>query len=380
MPNLDSKYFCAAPWVHVCQNVGGRLKPCCRFYSTVDFIKNEKTTIKDFFFGEEMNNLRETMLSDQPHAGCTKCYNEDASGKSSLRQQLNEAYKDKLDLDNPKIFYLEVGLSNACNLKCVTCASNYSTSWYEDDLELKRRNFYREDAKEKFVITDKEYLNIDVSSIERVKILGGEPFMEPRNLELLELLDQHGRIENMRLEIVTNATVMPNEKWIGYLERLKDLQLSISLDGIEDTAEFVRHGTNWSKLAKNTLWWRDFCSQRKHNFQFHFVIHAFNALNIQETVNWVESNHGNTLLNFDCLFGPKYLNVSYLPQWYKDKIIEQAKYIKRQNNRDYVIKFINSNTYDQENQQTMIKYLEHLEHIRDTPINSKYKENILKIQ
>lgn len=380
MPNQDSKYFCAAPWVHVCQNVGGRLKPCCRFYSTIDFIKNEKTTIKDFFFGAEMNNLRETMLADQPHPGCTKCYNEDAAGKSSLRQQLNEAYGNKLDLDNPKIFYLEVGLSNACNLKCVTCASNYSTSWYEDDLELKRRNFYRDDAKEKFVITDKEYLNIDLSSIERVKILGGEPFMEPRNLELLELLDQHGRIENMRLEIVTNATIPPNNSWINYLERLKHLQLSISLDGIEDTAEFVRHGTEWQRLEKISKWWRQFCNQHKYNFQFHFVIHAFNSLNIKDTIDWVEQNHDNALLNFDCLFGPKYLNVSYLPDWWKDQILDQVQYIKRSANKEYVSKFIKSNSYDKENTETMIKYLEHLEHIRDTAINSKYKDNINKLK
>ena len=381
MQNQSDDYFCIAPWVHVCQNVGNRLKPCCRFFDPYEFDRENRPTIKEFISGPEMNKLRTKILNKEYVSGCSKCYDEDKNGKSSLRANLNAEYKDVTDLSEPKLRYLEIGTSNACNFKCITCASNYSTSWYEDDIALRARGFFREEQKKnKFVITDNEYLNVDLTNLNKLKILGGEPFMEPRNLELFERLDSLGLLEGLTLELVTNASVLPTEKWLEYLKKIKRISLVISLDGIEEVAEFVRYGTDWSKVSKNTLWWNQFCKEHNHHLQFHFVIHAFNCFNIIDTIDWVEDNHPGILLNFDCLFGPRYLNISYLPDWWKEDILRNLNYIKRISNRNYSLSFINKNTYNKEICREMVTYVEHLEQIRNHKLPAIYQLYIKKIK
>ena len=148
---------------------------------------------------------------------------EDASGKSSLRQQLNEAYKDKLDLDNPKIFYLEVGLSNACNLKCVTCASNYSTSWYEDDLELKRiiekkliqiveKHLPVQISKKDFIILINEMIKNE-SALHNSILVPGHPQL---GMGLFEIL-AYERGENMKWSPLFNVDlVLPDSAAVDH--------------------------------------------------------------------------------------------------------------------------------------------------------------------
>jgi organic radical activating enzyme len=381
MQNQSDDYFCVAPWVHVCQNVGNRLKPCCRFFDPEEFDRESRPTINEYFNGEEMTKFRNKILNKEYVKGCSKCYNEDKTGKISLRANLNEQFKDVVDLNKPKIHYLEIGTSNACNFKCITCASNYSTSWHEDDIELRQRKFFREEPKKnKFVITDNEYLNVDLTNLTRLKLLGGEPFMEPRNLQLFERLDTLGLLENLTLELITNASILPTDQWLTYLKKIKNIRLSISLDGIEDVAEFVRYGTDWKKLAKNTLWWNQFCKEHNHHMQFHYVIHAFNCFDISNTLDWLNENHPDILLNFDPLFGPKYLNISYLPDWWKEEIANSIKYIKRTSNKNYALSFLNKNTYDKKICSDMITYVEHLEEMRNHKIPSLYKLYLKKLK
>ena len=381
MQNQSDDYFCIAPWVHVCQNVGGKLRPCCRFFDPDEFNKGSRPTINEFFNGEDMDKFRNKILNKEYIKGCSKCYEEDKNGKNSLRANLNEQFKDIKDLTTPKIRYLEIGTSNACNFKCITCASNYSTSWHEDDIALRERKFYREEpTKNKFVITDNEYLNVDLTNLRRLKILGGEPFMEPRNLELFERLDNLGLLETLTLELVTNASILPTEKWLEYLKKIKHIRLVISLDGIEEVAEFVRYGTDWSKVSKNTLWWNQFCAEHKHHMQFHYVIHSMNCFNIIATIYWVEKYHPNHLMNFDCLFGPKYLNISYLPDWWKDDIMSNISQIKRISNKNYASKFLTKNSYDKKACEDMITYIENLEQIRNHKLPAIYKLYLKKLK
>jgi hypothetical protein len=381
MQNQSDDYFCVAPWVHVCQNVGGRLKPCCRFFDPEEFDRESRPTINEYFSGEEMNNFRKKILNKEYVKGCSKCYNEDKTGKISLRANLNEQFKDVVDLTKPKIHYLEIGTSNACNFKCITCASNYSTSWHEDDIELRQRKFFREEPKKnKFVITDNEYLNVDLSNLTRLKLLGGEPFMEPRNLQLFERLDALGLLENLTLELITNASILPTDAWLVYLKKIKNIRLSISLDGIESVAEFVRYGTDWKKLSKNTLWWNQFCKEYNHHMQFHYVIHAMNCFDIGNTLDWLNENHPDILLNFDPLFGPKYLNISYLPDWWKEEIANSMSYIKRTSNKNYALSFLNKNTYDKKVCKDMVTYVENLEEMRNHKIPSLYKLYLKKLK
>jgi MoaA/NifB/PqqE/SkfB family radical SAM enzyme len=372
----NSKHFCVAPWTHVAQNVGGRVKPCCRFGDMFkEFPIDYKGTILEFFHSPGMNTLREKMLNDEYIDSCKKCYDEEKSNKPSLRLELNERYGDIIRVDDPSVRYLEIGLSNACNFACVTCASNYSTSWFEDDNKLLSLGFKRSAIKiDKFIITESKTLDIDLSKIDRIKILGGEPFMEPRNLELMERLEEVDALKNLELNIVSNASIMPSKKWIQILDKIKLLRLVISLDGMYDTAEFVRYGTDWNKVSENIKWWVNYCKDKGYWVQFHYVVHALNSLDIGRTATWCAENYPDIFVNYDCLKEPNYLNIAFLPKWWKLETVKIASNMYRVSNKRFVFNHLQSADRNYKKNLILYDYVEKLEKIRDIKVPLLYRE------
>ena len=87
--------------------------------------------------------------------------------------------------------------------------------------------------------------------------------------------------KNINLMIVTNNSIFPNEKWREYLTRFKSLNYNVSIDGINDVAEFVRYGTKWSRFERN------FDKQLKHFFVIpHYVFHTLNSTDLTDTIKW----------------------------------------------------------------------------------------------
>ena len=361
---IEKKYFCIAPWVHVAQNVGGRLKPCCRFADVNDYFeKSNYSDINGFFYGNDMENLRAKMLLNQPIDNCKKCYSQEDAGKFSLRQELNSNFG--YDTNEKHIKYLELGLSNACNLKCVSCASNYSTSWYEDDKILVQEGFDRPIAKEKFIVTNIDYDAINLSKLEKVKLLGGEPFMEPRNLDFFRYLNKIKKLSNLELVVVTNGTIWPNEEWLEYLKKLSQLNITISIDGINEIAEFCRYGTDWNKFDANVTKWKIFCAKNNFKMQFHSVLHAINAPYVRNISSYKFNNHKEIDINYDCLVKPEYLSIAYLPNDVKQVIESKINdsmskvYMKK-----FCINYLYSKEFSEEKFAQFKKYMRLISKIR----------------
>ena len=63
-------------------------------------------------------------MTDGWAEGCKKCMKEEQRGHNSLREQMNKNFSGTTDLE-----YIEISLSNKCNLACKMCAPTYSTLW-----------------------------------------------------------------------------------------------------------------------------------------------------------------------------------------------------------------------------------------------------------
>ena len=305
------KHFCMAPFTHIQLNPYGEINPCCIFDKR---IYQKYDSLFQAFNSPENKDLRSKMIKDEWIEGCEKCYRDDEIGKSSYRKNFNSKY-DKKYIQNPKIKELEFSASNLCNFKCMDCNYKFSSAI---------------DGK----VSRNSLPDLDLSELEDLKILGGEPFMDPLYLELFKTL----KIENINLMIVTNNSIFPNEKWREYLTRFKSLNYNVSIDGISDVAEFVRYGTKWSRFEKN------FDKQLKHFFVIpHYVFHTLNSTDLTDTIKWLESKGiTNNTISYDFLDAPEWLNASYLPSNVKDIIIN--------NNNNFlqkeIINFLKTNVFD----------------------------------
>lgn len=109
---------------------------------------------------------------------------------------------------------LDISITPACTLKCKDC--NMQMLKYKD-----KRHY--EVSKLKKDIDD--YFEW-VDHVQFVGILGGEPFLHPQLLEYLKYIVENYRSRMTILEVLTNGTIMPDEKMWKYF---RDNNISIQL-------------------------------------------------------------------------------------------------------------------------------------------------------
>jgi molybdenum cofactor biosynthesis enzyme MoaA len=373
------KNLCLAPWNHIQINGDGVINPCCAFSPT---IYNKKyDSLQDAFDGIENDFLRKRMLKDEKIASCEKCNMYENLNKFSYRMHFNKKY-DRDTIKNPKIRELELSLDNTCNFKCVTCSSRFSSRWFNDDKLMIKHGFSRHSnalLQDKQVINNSGDLNdLDLSELNYLKIIGGEPFINIKYLTILKNI----LIENTDLAIITNNSVFP-VKWLDTILRSKSLRIFISIDGVYDTGEFVRYGMNFNKFTKNLLKWKKIEEECENvSIVFNFVTHSMNVLNLKNTIKYLEEcgfpievdEMRNERLEVDFLKEPSYLNISYLPDTTK-KMIEEKLDFNLNGKRDMIVNFMYSHKFRINECRNFKKYVLFLSQFRNKEI-SKDSEDV----
>ena len=286
---------CAAPWRHMVQNPNGEFRPCCMYYFPLE---GEYKDVEEAFHSQEMEDIREKMRRGEKLKGCEKCdLDERHDGKywPSYRNQFNTWFGQPDDLE---IRSLELSTSNICNFKCMTCNERFSSMFGPTNKnELPDPSVY-------------EHLT-------QLKLLGGEPFLDQKNKKILEQVPR----ENIELMVVSNGSIFPDDETITYLQEFKKTSINISMDGIGEVAEFVRHGTKWERIERNYRKWEQLRNHRnKFYVQPHFVFHSINAPFFEEFFEWVDMPIEE--ISWDFLLGPKHLNMNYLPVDVKKYIVD----------------------------------------------------------
>jgi sulfatase maturation enzyme AslB (radical SAM superfamily) len=80
--------------------------------------------------------------------------------------------------------------------------------------------------------------------------MGGEPFMMKQVVYILQRIVDLGAAKNIILSISTNATIR-NELLCEIFTQFKSVALSISVDGTEEVAEYIRYPSKWKMVESN---------------------------------------------------------------------------------------------------------------------------------
>lgn len=353
-----SDTFCSLPWNHTFVGPGGIEKPCCRF------LLKHLGPIED---------LRETMLKGERHPGCRKCWEEeDAGRKRSLRQihlqprGFNEPLIEDLDVDNPKLVWIELSFSNRCNLRCRMCSPFYSTNWYKDWLDVEEylypkipgshdvETFIKENPGP--VTYDISLLDEHVPNLRHVKMTGGEPFIIPEYEELLEKIVASGTAGEVVLNYSTNLTVMPKPRLLALWANFKRIEFATSFDATGKVMEYQRYPSKWNRVEE----------------VFHNLIKLPNAVtgirgtatiyNILDIPNvawyWYDNPTSGSLFNFVQASSPEQVSITVLPRWAKDIVAERLAYSaptqKIQDNFDQLVKYM----YNEDNSHRLPQFID----------------------
>lgn len=217
---------------------------CCH---TTDY---KFETIKELTaWKQEQKNIM--LLNEWPEA-CKVCKIREEKTKFSLRidqiQHVHPKYNGSTT--TPKLLQGQINLINLCNYACIICTPDSSSGIY--DLAKKSTeipsNWETPNYPKWFNAKGKldEYLS-GVNNLERLTLLGGEPFMIKEYIPFLKKLSR-----NTYILIVTNAS-MYNKEIVKELKRFKRVDFCYSIDAYGTINEATRLNSKWSNIERNVL-------------------------------------------------------------------------------------------------------------------------------
>jgi hypothetical protein len=347
----------------------GEFRSCCRTPSVpIPESLLEEKGINAFLNNDHLVRSRLDLIQGVRHSDCQSCWNLEDRGMKSPREPENfwnflkreqviprdmeyteENVRTELgkinSLDHPFLkaktpYMMEISLGNTCDLKCMYCNHHYSTQWATELIklgELTQEQYDREFPKSSSSFEEKYWEWFDKVGcwhIHRVNMIGGEPLIIPEFYEYVErMANRITRIMPIKklrptLCIVTNLNT-PANYFNRFIERLPkiieafDLEILISMESLNDRAEYIRNGITWNRFNSNV---NKLLSITTTKFQVGFLM-SVSALSIATTKDFIEYAT-NLSDQYSRPIGLKQ-NIINFPSWQNPMILppEFSKYL-----------------------------------------------------
>lgn len=348
LKNNDS--FCVAPWTHIHIIPDGTSVPCCLWDYSVHMENKQKfgninnySDAHSMLNSAEYKNLRTQFLRGEKTSGCHRCYNKEQNSSSkdaqpSLRQWMNSHFLDDSEqlqqsvvdtlvdgtIDNTTpIRYIDIRFGNICNLKCRMCGHHLSSSWHDELLELQKIDNDITVSKNKFIHVDCfDKIEPLLGDVKEIYFAGGEPFLYPEHVKILDKLIAIKNTDCI-IRYNTNLTTLKykNRNILDLLRQFKHVSIGASIDGMNDTVEYIRTNLIWNDFVKNY----DTIKRELPNASI-FSSSTISILNVENfhmfekfaiENNWIADN----ISSYGYVTWPSHMDIRYLPRWYKDRIV-----------------------------------------------------------
>jgi hypothetical protein len=359
----ETKHFCILPWIHFHAWPDKRVMPCCIADSNKPVSSTDKDTVLDIMNSPDFNEMRLKMLNDEYVDVCKRCYDLEDMGIWSMRKSNNaRRYEQSIDLvestntdgsiNKFKLKYLDIRFSNICNMKCRTCGPGCSSRWADEFVKMQGKSG-KKDLK-KFFNMDSTVVNANddgtlltklkpyLLDTEEVYFAGGESLITNEHYDILDYWIEHNHT-NVELTYTTNLLTLryKNKHAIEYWEKFPNVQIWASLDGRDDVAELLRHGTEWKQIHKNLLDIKKYVPHVKLGITP--TISLFNVFSFPDFHRWLieEGLIDVSGLRLNILTYPPEMNIGNLPReiaakledkwwyhfhWIKGKYLDSEQY------------------------------------------------------
>jgi MoaA/NifB/PqqE/SkfB family radical SAM enzyme len=278
----------------------GRVTPCCLFDTSHGWKSNIYTGDVDEEWEDARNRLKKDWIPE-----CSICEINEKNGHMSMRQSKHKHIKHGM----------QISLDFTCNFMCRICKPSLSSKWdsiNEDWTRFDKEHYYKDENRKLFPGAQEKFLNyIDLSELELVRIVGGEPFLSKRLPEFLKKLSKKSKIL-----FNTNGSIFPDSEILNLLDTFSSVQVDISIDAIGSLAECIRYGTVWENVEKNI---------EKHIKQWNevYIYSTISLLNVNKMnevydfANGDQYHGGRSMMNE--LINPSFLRLEQIPFSYRKK-------------------------------------------------------------
>ena len=385
--------ICAQPWISLDVSTSGRLRPCCYFEGNIkqedgsDYHINDHS-LEQVYNSKYMKDLRQRFVQGDRPKACGMCWTDERNGSKSKRMLLKhrfipysyDANWEQDDIRNLK--FVSVHAGNICNLKCRICSPGNSSKIAEEQLrqiplqERKTHEVYKKLVSGRWVEDTKVWNKLTDSdiNIEYFDFAGGEPMLQLQHFSALEKIIDQDRAPRVQLHYNTNGTIFPSqhaELW----KKFKMVNISLSIDNIQDRFEVERSGMGWSVLQTNL---DKFFSLRSHNIKIslNLSVNIQNVLYLPEICNWIESQSFDSV-HFNHVYDPEIFYIGNVTATAQSKILERLDAYVCDNS--VLQSFVNTSAEivrfaDLSNGIEFCKYMKHLDNLRNQDFSQTHRE------
>lgn len=338
---IDQKSFCAAPWFQIRNDQDVGYRPCCElrpefseFVGARNFEWPDTTPIQ-WLNSAYVNHLKKNIIQGRRLPECQRCWDKEAAGATSLRQTLNDTLTNNRGHDlaqtwmgsffhRPQeqqkhlVLSCDIKINNLCNYACLMCDPENSTKiltkWRQD----RHVPIIQERIRETPAVLEKSVkLANDTSGYEllkqsidlspqHLKILGGEPLIDPK---LLAILEQTDIVKKRRIKLlfVTNGSVdlhSIKQRLTGW----KDVSFVVSLEGIRDVQDYVRQGSCWDQVEQNI---RNYLAYRDNKLYVHFCLQSLTLAHMPDLLKFAQEL--SISVSTAAVDRPEYLSLRAIP-------------------------------------------------------------------
>jgi len=308
-PTLSAT-LCPLPWMHLSAHLDSTMRICCNTDGLGFVYDNEGKhfqlkdvhDVQQYFNLNYYQEIRRKMLSGERPEQCRKCYQVEDHGGTSVRQGYLSQYREnpqflesvaKTSLATgeveAKVQSLDFSLSNRCNLKCIMCspAASYPIKSDYVKLGLEYDHNFTEGARHNWEeLKQLDHIIAQVGpSLEDFLTTGGEPFLSPQHLEILQKLVDVGHASHVRLSYHTNCTVR-NPRLLELWNSFKSVSVHFSVDAFGELNEYIRYGTKWSDVEANV---KEILAHPKAHCEVHATVQALNVFDLPKLYDWIAS-------------------------------------------------------------------------------------------
>jgi len=182
-----------------------------------------------------------------------------------LAESLSLCDKENTCYHSPFKVFFEI--TSNCNMDCQHCLNKNSNHKL---INMPIKTIFR------------YFDNLKDCKVSEVNITGGEPFLHP---DIIEILNYAIKIFPS-LTVSTNGTLL-NDSILTFLHKINIRYINISLDGTENSYEKIRYGSNFRKVLDNII----LASQYIPDTGITITLNRYNIQEIEDIIELAKLNH-----------------------------------------------------------------------------------------
>jgi len=331
--------ICPYPFNYISTTNSGTFRTCCE--SLGIGVSAEDYNADEVWNGDFYKGLRKDLINGIQHPNCARCWKNEQQGLISTRQKEVLSYDedylisliDKTDEDGyldytPETFEFKIG--NLCNLKCIMC-TQMESSQHEAELVFFRQkqvdlpqtlNYIEEHVRDKDQIyryqksQQKKMLDrllTIMPNLKLLKIVGGEPFINPLTNDILDLAIEHNHHKTISLEIISNL-YQTDFKYIQKAKQFKNFRLLCSIDHIEqEKFNFIRFPCKYTEVENNFF---KLLHDTEIDLEISATFNIFNIFDMKEILQqfefWSKQREKELPVRINYVDEPRYFSFQYL--------------------------------------------------------------------